>query len=280
MITYPNAKINLGLNIVEKRPDGYHNIETVFYPIPLHDTLSVEPLAGKNNATDMEFRFQVNGRQIDCPPEKNLVIKAYRMLQNITNLPAIDILMQKDIPFGAGLGGGSSDAAFMLKALNREFSLNLTTDELEKTASHLGADCAFFIKNRPTLAEGIGNIFTPVNISLKGLTLVLIKPDIYISTQEAYAHVCPQKPKYNLAEAILKPVSTWKDTIRNDFEDSLFPNHPELMRIKEELYRQGALYASMSGSGSSIYGIFQHEPPQEMADTFKPHFYWTSILNI
>lgn len=278
MITYPNAKINLGLNIVSKRPDGYHNLETVFYPIPICDTLSVEAIpSGTQPQTD--YLFNIEGTPVDCAPEKNLVIKAFRLLQSEYSLAPIQIRMRKDIPFGAGLGGGSADAAFMLKMLNEYFSLGIPTEKLEEFAARLGADCAFFIQNRPTLAEGIGNIFTPISLSLKGYTLVLVKPEIHISTQEAYSKVRPHTPEYRIQNAICRPIEEWKDIIVNDFEESVFPNHPELDRIKQELYRQGAIYASMSGSGSSIYGIFPTEP-QNMAEIFKPHFYWQKKLDI
>lgn len=278
MITYPNAKINLGLNIVSKRPDGYHNLETVFYPIPLCDTLSVEAMpAGTQPQSD--YLFNIEGTPVDCAPEKNLVIKAFRLLQSEYQLAPIQISMRKDIPFGAGLGGGSADAAFMLKMLNDHFDLKLSTEKLEEFAARLGADCAFFIQNRPTLAEGIGNIFTPISLSLKGYTLVLVKPEIHISTQEAYAKVRPHMPKHRIQDAICRPIEEWKDIIVNDFEESVFPNHPELDRIKQELYRQGAIYASMSGSGSSIYGIFP-TAPQNMTEIFKPHFCWQKTLEI
>lgn len=278
MITYPNAKINLGLNIVSKRPDGYHNLETVFYPIPLCDTLSVEAIPD-NIQSPNDYLFNIEGTPVDCSPEKNLVIKAFRLLQTEYPLAPIQIRMRKDIPFGAGLGGGSADAAFMLKMLNDYFSLNLSVEKLEELAARLGADCAFFIQNRPTLAKGIGNIFTPVSLSLKGYTLVLVKPEIHISTQEAYAKVRPYIPEYRVQDAISRPIQEWKDIIVNDFEESVFPNHPELNRIKQELYHQGTIYASMSGSGSSIYGIFP-TAPQNMAEIFKPHFCWQKTLDI
>lgn len=278
MITYPNAKINLGLNIVSKRPDGYHNLETVFYPIPLCDTLSVEAIpSGIQSSSD--YLFNIEGTPVDCAPEKNLVIKAFRLLQTEYPLAPVQIRMRKDIPFGAGLGGGSADAAFMLKMLNEHFSLNLPVEKLEELAARLGADCAFFIQNKPTLAEGIGNIFTPISLSLKGYTLALIKPEIHISTQEAYAKVRPHTPEYHVQDAICRPIEEWKDIIVNDFEESVFPNHPELSRIKQELYNQGAVYASMSGSGSSIYGIFP-TAPQNMDKIFQPHFYWQKTLEI
>lgn len=278
MITYPNAKINLGLNIISKRPDGYHNLETVFYPIPLCDTLSVEAMpAGTQPQSD--YLFNIEGTPVDCAPEKNLVIKAFRLLQSEYPLAPVQISMRKDIPFGAGLGGGSADAAFMLKMLNDHFDLKLSTEKLEEFAARLGADCAFFIQNRPTLAEGIGNIFTPISLSLKGYTLVLVKPEIHISTQEAYAKVHPHMPEHRIQDAICRPIEEWKDIIVNDFEESVFPNHPELDRIKQELYHQGAIYASMSGSGSSIYGIFP-TAPQNMEEIFKPHFCWQKTLEL
>lgn len=278
MITYPNAKINLGLNIVSKRPDGYHNLETVFYPIPLCDTLSVEAMPA-DTQPQSDYLFNIEGTPVDCTPEKNLVIKAFRLLQSEYPLAPVQISMHKDIPFGAGLGGGSADAAFMLKMLNDHFDLKLSTEKLEEFAARLGADCAFFIQNRPTLAEGIGNIFTPISLSLKGYTLVLVKPEIHISTQEAYAKVHPHMPEHRIQDAICRPIEEWKDIIVNDFEESVFPNHPELDRIKQELYHQGAIYASMSGSGSSIYGIFP-TAPQNMEEIFKPHFCWQKTLKI
>lgn len=279
MITYPNAKINIGLNIVGKRPDGYHNLETIFYPIPLCDTLSVETGFEPHKDSVAEYKLHIDGNQVDCEPEKNLVIKAYRLMQKDYLLQPIQINMTKNIPSGAGLGGGSADAAFMLKMLNECHALNLDTAQLEEYASKLGADCAFFIQNKPTLAHGIGNVFSPVELVLKGYKVVLVKPDIHISTQEAYAHVTPHTPENHLQDTIKLPIEQWKEFIVNDFEESIFPNHPELKHIKEELYKQGALYASMSGSGSTIYGIFPKETCID-ANYFKPHFTWQSILEI
>ena len=255
MITYPNAKINLGLNIVEKRPDGYHNLETVFYPINLQDALEVNVWEGEN-----DFSLKVSGVPIEGEPESNLVVKAYRLLKkDYPDMPAIDIHMYKHIPTGAGLGGGSADAAFMIKLLNDKFQLNLSVEKMEEYAAILGADCAFFIQNKPVFATGIGNIFEPIQLSLKGYYLVLVKPDIFVSTKDAFAHITPMKPTQSLKEIIRMPVETWRATMKNDFEDSVFQKFPEIAAIKDKLYDLGAIYASMSGSGSSVYGIFREQ---------------------
>ena len=265
MLTYPNAKINLGLNVVEKRPDGYHNIETIFYPIGLSDVLQVEV-----SETCTDYSFSSSGILIDGDPEDNLIVKAYHLLRSGYQFPPIDISLIKQIPFGAGLGGGSSDAAFMLKTLNEMFQLKITPGRLEKIAAKLGADCPVFIKNKPVFATGIGNIFTPIKLSLKGYFLLLVKPDIHVSTPVAYSMIEPQKPEISLSELIYKPISEWKNVIKNDFEKSVFASHPEIKSIKNQLYDAGALYASMSGSGSSVYGIFESIPPK--TDDFKDCF--------
>ena len=255
MITFPNAKINLGLNIVERRSDGYHNIETVFYPVGLSDVLEVVP-----SDTCMDYSFSSSGIELNGDPEDNLIVRAYRLLRSDFQFPPVDISLIKQIPFGAGLGGGSSDAAFMLKGLNELFELNITKRKLEKYAAMLGADCPVFIKNKPVFASGIGNVFSPIKISLKGYFLLLVKPDIHVSTPEAYSLVVPEIPQHSLLELIKGPVSGWKDTIKNDFEKSVFEIYPEIQSIKNQLYEMGAVYASMSGSGSSVYGIFKTEP--------------------
>ena len=255
MITYPNAKINLGLNIVEKRPDGYHNLETVFYPINLQDALEVTDLEGEG-----EYALKISGAPIEGELDNNLVVKAYRLLKkDFPNMGPINIHMYKHIPTGAGLGGGSADAAFMLKLLNDKFKLNLSTEKLEEYAAILGADCAFFIQNKPVFASGIGNIFEEINLSLKGYYLVLVKPDIFVSTKDAFANIIPMKPNHSLKEIIRMPVETWRATMKNDFEDSVFKKFPEIAAIKDKLYDMGAIYASMSGSGSSVFGIFREQ---------------------
>ena len=255
MITYPNAKINLGLNIVEKRPDGYHNLETVFYPINLQDALEVTKLEGEG-----EYNLKVSGVPIEGDPDSNLVVKAYRLLKkDFPDMAPINIHMYKHIPTGAGVGGGSSDAAFMLKLLDKKFKLNLSTEKLEEYAAILGADCAFFIQNKPVFATGIFNIFEEISLSLKGYYIVLIKPDIFVSTKDAFANIHPKQPAHSLKEIVRMPVETWRATMKNDFEESVFQKFPEIAAIKDKLYDMGAVYASMSGSGSSVFGIFREQ---------------------
>ena len=255
MITFPNAKINLGLNITEKRPDGYHNLETVFYPIPLEDALEITIL----NDSKQKFVLHQSGLEISGEPETNLVVKAYLLLEQEFQLPPVDIYLYKHIPSGAGLGGGSANAAFMLKLLNEKFNLHLADEKLEEYAAILGADCAFFIKNKPTFAGGIGNIFSPIDLSLKGYQLVLVKPDVFVSTRDAFSQIQPHYPDHSLKEIIRRPVSEWKNCMFNDFEKSVFPQYPVIEEIKKELYSKGAIYAAMSGSGSSVFGLFSPE---------------------
>ena len=248
MITFPNAKINLGLDIVEKRPDGYHNLETVFYPIPLCDILEITPTTEPNAP---EYSFKMYNAVFEGSDEDNLVIKAYKALAADHKLPKVDISLYKHIPTGAGLGGGSADAAFALKMLNDIAGLGLTAGQLRGYASRIGADCAFFIDNTPAYATGIGDILSPTPCSISGYHLVLVKPDIHVSTKDAYALVTPQKPEKPLTEIAQRPIHEWKDAMKNDFERSIFAKHPAMRKIKEQLYAMGAVYASMSGSGSS-----------------------------
>lgn len=255
MIVFPNIKINLGLSITEKRPDGYHNLETVFYPVALEDALEIRTLP----KAEKKITLHQYGMEIAGNPEDNLVAKAYSLLDKEFHLPPVEIHLYKHIPSGAGLGGGSSDAAFMLKLLNEQFHLNLSEERLEIYAATLGADCAFFIKNKPVYAEGIGNIFSPIELSLRGYQIMIVKPDVFVSTREAFANIHPHHPEHPVKEVIRRPVAEWKDTLINDFEASVFPQHPVIGEIKEELYNQGAIYASMSGSGSSVFGLFAPE---------------------
>lgn len=255
MITFPNAKINLGLNIVEKRPDGYHNLETVFYPIHIEDALEV----GVLNESDETFRLNISGISVEGKPEDNLVVKAYKMLKQDFALPSIEIHLYKHIPSGAGLGGGSADAAFMLKLLNEKFCLNIPTDKLEEYAARLGADCAFFIQNKPTFATGIGNVFERVELDLSCYHIAIVKPNIFVSTRDAFSLIGPSQPQFSLKEIIKRPIDTWRDCMMNDFESSVFCQFPAIGEIKDKLYDLGAIYASMSGSGSSLYGIFKEE---------------------
>ena len=252
MTLFPNAKINIGLNITARRPDGYHDLETVFYPIPLHDTLTVK------HADDGTFRLQMSGTPIEGNPDDNLVSRAYRLLlqEFPKRVVPVHIDLVKTIPTGAGLGGGSADAAYTLCAVNTLCQLQLTLQQLEERAATLGADCPFFIQNQPVFATGIGNIFHPISLSLHGHTLVLIKPSVAISTREAYSAVRPQQPTQPLTALIAQPIEQWRTTVVNYFEASVFPLYPEVAAIKQRLYDLGALYASMSGSGSSVYGIF------------------------
>lgn len=257
MVVFPNAKINLGLNIVEKRSDGYHNLNTVFYPIPLEDALEV---CVNGEGRNGECRLFQAGIAIEGSAEDNLVVKAYRLLHQHYDLPPVTIHLLKHIPTGAGLGGGSSDAAFMLRVLNERFSLQLSHEELEKYARSLGADCPFFIRNTPVYAEGIGDLFSPLSLSLAGYVIVVVKPDVFVSTRDAFSHITPRQPEHPLLEIVAQPVETWRDFMKNDFEESVFPLHPRLGEIKEQLYDAGAIYASMSGSGSSLFGLFRKEP--------------------
>ena len=269
MITFPNAKINIGLNITEKRPDGYHNLETIFYPVELCDTL--EFVRGE------ETKFTCSGLDIEGESDNNLIMKAYRLLKEEFDLPAINIHLHKAIPMGAGLGGGSADAAFMLKMLNEEFELGLSAQELEKRAAKLGADCAFFIENRPILGKGIGNIFEPTTINLAGYHIVLIKPEVHVSTAEAYGGCKPQRWYTPLEEAVKRPIEEWKDCIFNDFEKTVFIAHPELADIKKMLYDKGAIYAAMSGSGSTIYGIFDKEVEHNITTDIKSAIHYLTL---
>ena len=263
MITFPNAKINLGLNIVERRPDGYHNIETVFLPIPLTDVLEIVP------ASDGETSLTCYGNKVDCPAEKNLVMKAYRLLQERHDLPPVAMHLYKHIPDGAGLGGGSSDAAHALVMLNQMFDLNIPDAELAPMAASLGADCAFFIYNRPMMATGVGDVLSPVEVDLKGKTLLLVKPPVGVDTRTAYSRVVPAPSTMDLARLVAQPVETWDGLLVNDFEPSVFAALPQLWLIKARLMDAGAQYAGMSGSGSTVFGIFNSDKLAETAaDTF------------
>lgn len=256
MILFPNAKINLGLNILSRRPDKYHDIATIFYPVGWCDALEVVPAADRESGCDLHR----SGLAIDGRAEDNLVVKAYRILSRRYPMPPVEAYLHKVIPYGAGLGGGSSDASTMLLLLRRLFSLPADDDELAACAAQLGADCPFFIYNRPMLAEGIGDRLSPVDLSLQGYTLFLVKPPIAVSTAEAYSRVVPALPGEPLSAVVQRPVSEWKDCLVNDFEKSVFSHYPELARFKARLYACGAVYASMSGSGSTLYALFRSLP--------------------
>ncbi len=248
MISFANAKINLGLLITEKRLDGYHNLETVFYPVKLYDVLEL-------HSADT-FSFETVG--LNIPDQgKNLCEKAYDLLKADFEIQPQSIYLLKNIPIGAGLGGGSSDAAFVLKAINEQQQLGLTVDQLKSYAEKLGADCPFFIENKAVYASGIGTTFEHVDVDLSTYFIVIIKPDIHISTAEAYQNVIPQMPTSDLRRAIQLPIQEWKYHIINDFELGIFEKYPLIGALKNKLYEEGALYASMSGSGSSVFGIFE-----------------------
>ena len=259
MITFPNAKINLGLNIVERRPDGYHNLETVFYPIMgLTDVLEIVPAT--------TTRLHCYGRTVDCPEEKNLVMKACRLMQREAGAPEVDMHLYKHIPDGAGLGGGSSDAAHAMLMLNQMFGLGIGRERMAQMAATLGADCPFFIYNKPLMATGIGDVFSPASVGLGGYTLLLVKPEVSVPTGVAYSRVSPQPSQSRLTQQLSLPVEQWQAAgVRNQFEPSVFAAYPQLAAIKSEIARSGALYASMSGSGSSIFGIFDNANLAEAA---------------
>jgi 4-diphosphocytidyl-2-C-methyl-D-erythritol kinase len=249
MIVFPNCKINLGLHVVSKRPDGFHELETVFYPLPLTDALEV--------ISPGKLKFTASGITVPGDSADNLCLKAWQLLkQDFPDLPGIDIHLHKHIPIGAGLGGGSADAAFMLQLLNNRFQLGITEEQLLIYAAKLGSDCPFFIQNKPCYATGRGEIMTPIALDLSGWSFVLVYPGIHINTGWAFSRITPQAPLLSLRENILQPVETWQKTITNDFEAPVLNAYPELAAIKEKLYAEGAVYAAMSGSGSAFVGIF------------------------
>lgn len=271
MITFPNAKINLGLNIVGRRADGYHNLETVFYPIGLTDVLEIVPARGDVST------LTTYGNPVDCPLEKNLVMKALRLMQKHYDVPEVDIYLYKHIPDGAGLGGGSSDAASTMLMLNDMFEIKASKEDLARHAATLGADCPFFIYNHPMMATGIGDVLSPIDVKLRGLHLLLVKPDVSVPTKVAYSRVTPAPSTSVLAVDVTAPVSQWNGVVKNDFEPSVFAHHPELAEIKSTIENGGALYASMSGSGSSIFGIFDDV---KMAESLKEKFVNTTTYVI
>ena len=268
MLVFPNCKINLGLHITSKRPDGFHSIESVFLPVGWVDMLEIVPTK--------ENTFIMDGLNIACPIEENLCYKAYQLLKSDFDLPPISMYLYKKIPNGAGLGGGSADAAFTLKTLNAMFSLGLSIENLKQYAEKLGSDCSFFITNSPSLVSGRGEILEPYFINLQGYEIVIIKAPISVSTAEAYKMVTPKAAEYAIAETLKQDISAWRDSLKNDFEEPIFKKYPELEQIKNLLYAKGALYAAMSGSGSAIYGIFRERI--DFGQTFKDCLVWQGIL--
>jgi len=265
MIIFPNAKINIGLNVTERRSDGYHNLETIFYPVQIKDALEIV-VADK-------LSFESSGLEIPGRMEDNLCIKGYYLLKKDFDIPPIKIHLHKHIPIGAGLGGGSADAAFFIKLVNEKFNLGLSDEKMTNYARQLGADCAFFIENRPVFAFEKGDEFEPIKLDLSSYKIVLVMPLVHVSTSEAYRGVKPAPVKQSLLELIYKPIEEWKRYIKNDFEESVFKNHIEIRGVKAALYEAGALYASMSGSGASVFGIFRQTPDLSELENENQVFY-------
>lgn len=257
MLVFPNCKINLGLNVIEKRSDGFHNIESVFYPIAWCDALEVI----ENKKSNKDFELFCSGIAIDGDLEQNLIFKAYKIIKSQFELPNIEVHLHKKIPMGAGLGGGSSDAAFFIKLLDAKFNLQLKEEFKLDVAGSIGSDCAFFIQNKPVYATEKGNVFSDCAINLDRFYILIVYPNIHSNTKEAYDGIVPQLSKENLKEIIEnKPIDTWKNLVLNAFEVSLFKKYPSIGALKHKLYQDGALYASLSGSGSAIFGIFNQKP--------------------
>jgi len=267
MITYPNAKINLGLFVTEKRVDGYHNIESLFVPIALYDILEFLPREKKEKTL-----FTSSGIVIDCDNRDNLVLKAYNLLKHRYKLPPLLIHLHKQIPLGAGLGGGSADAAFMLNGLNQVFKLQIPSEKLAIYAEKIGSDCPFFIQNQPSIATKKKTKLQLLSALLPLCHMVVVHPGIHVSTKEAYDGIAPSKPKHSISEILSFSPSEWKEELVNDFEHSVFIKHPGIKKLKEDMYHAGAFYASMSGSGSSVFGLFSSPP--KLNAVLKKHLIW------
>ena len=260
MITFPIAKINLGLNVVERRPDGYHNLQTVFYPVPISDALEVTTM-DPQFPSPYDCDLKVTNISIEGNEQRNLVVRAYQLLkQDFPLLPRLHAHLHKCIPTQAGMGGGSSDCAFMIRLLNEQFHLELTDQQMIDYAARLGADCAFFILSRPAYAEGIGEQLQPVALDLSNYWIAVVRPDIPVPTKEAFSLIHPHYPEKNCRDVIMQPIKTWRHDLVNDFEQSVFALHPEIGAVKQRLYDLGAIYAAMSGSGSALFGIFKEKP--------------------
>lgn len=272
MILFPNCKINLGLQILQKRADGFHDLETVFYPIALKDGLEIIP----NTDPIQEIEFTSSGLQIGVSPEENICVKAYKQLKkDFPQLPSIKMHLHKVIPSGAGLGGGSSDGAFTLVLLNKKFNLGLSEQQLVHYSLQLGSDCPFFIKNKSCFATGRGEKMEEIELNLSSYKIVLINPGIHVNTAWAFSKIIPNNERASLKNIIRLPVTEWKTILKNDFEETVFTEYPEIRGIKEKLYTQGAVYASMTGSGSSVYGLV--EKNREMKFDFPQHYFIKEI---
>ena len=254
MLTFPNCKINLGLNILSKRADGFHDIATAFYPVHITDALEIIPTP----SLSQPINFTSSGIAVDGSIDNNICIKAYHLLKkNFPQLPNITMHLHKAIPLGAGLGGGSADGAFTLQLLNNKFNLHISEADLIQYALQLGSDCPFFIINKPSFATGRGEILSPVKIDLSGYQIVVVNPGIHINTGWAFSQITPTLPKKSIELIIQQPINTWKSELINDFETPVFEKYPAIKNIKETFYQKGAIYASMSGSGSSVFCIFE-----------------------
>lgn len=270
MIVFPNCKINLGLNILRKRSDGYHDLETIFYPIPLTDILEI--VENKQTELSSKMPFTVSGFSLSEVPASNICVKAYKLLKkDFPKLPYIQMHLHKSVPLGAGLGGGSADASFTLKLLNEKFELNLTTQQLMKYAVELGSDCPFFILNKPCFATGRGEMLEEINIDLSAFKFVIVNPGIHINTGDAFVKLKPTLPQNSIKDIIATPVENWKNELCNDFEKVVFKQYREIVDIKDTLYKAGATYSSMSGSGSTVYGIFPKHKEINLA--FPKHYF-------
>ncbi|HRH47499.1 MAG TPA: 4-(cytidine 5'-diphospho)-2-C-methyl-D-erythritol kinase [Panacibacter sp.] len=274
MVIFPNCKINLGLNIVNKRADGYHDIETIFYPLPFCDALEI--ITNPEHNSTATVQFSATGLKIDGAIENNLCVKAYNLLKkDFPLLPAIQMHLHKVIPMGAGLGGGSADGAFTLLLLNKKYQLNLSTAQLINYALQLGSDCPFFIINKPCFGKGRGEILEQIDLQLSAYKFVIVNPGIHINTAWAFSQITPAPPAQSLKENILRPVETWKNNLVNDFEKPVLQQYPQLQVIKDQLYNSGAAYAGMSGSGSTFFGIFKKT--QTVITHFPPEYYVKEI---
>lgn len=269
MVVFPSAKINLGLNILDKRTDGFHNLETIFYPIDLCDVLEIVISPGAT----ADFEFTQTGIPLDCSPDKNLCFKAFQLIKaSFPEIKPVKVHLHKTIPTGAGMGGGSSDGAFMLQSLKTLFQLSISDNLLAKMALELGSDCPFFLVRQPSLAVGRGEMLSPITVQFKGLHILIVNPGIQISTRWAFKELAQDRKPNDLTQLAEIPINEWKKWVKNDFEKPVFYHYPEISSIKNILYEHGAVFASMSGSGSTVYGIFKDKPQQ--LPSFPESYFW------
>jgi 4-diphosphocytidyl-2-C-methyl-D-erythritol kinase len=270
MVSFPNSKINLGLNIIGKRTDDYHNLETLFFPIAIKDILEII----ESDKTELT----ISGNEIDIANEENICIKAYQLLKNkFPELPAVQIYLHKTIPSGAGLGGGSADGSFTLVLLNEKFQLKLSTEQLIAYALELGSDCPFFILNKPCFATGRGELLREINLDLSGYKIVIVNPGIHVNTAWAFTQLTPARPTKSIIEVIRQPLETWKAELKNDFETPAFNKHHEIKTIRDTLYDNGALYAAMSGSGSTVFGLFKKDATTNLS--FPENYFMKELIS-